>query len=148
VQQKAVLTATKNAVALSLTAIRSLGQVQDHPIYRLDLAMSLGVYIAWAEAGVPMTAATLERTTGVEEVEKVEAVDVVRAWTDRAYYETLSAGQRAQVPSHPGGSFDPESFLGVLTKVPVMCIDTAPGDITDPSCCTCLGHNTTNTCTF
>lgn len=62
--------------------------------------------------GINMSTATMTRPE----------VDLARAWKDELYYESLSVEEKASLPAHPAGSFDPDSELKSSSKSPVLCI--------------------------
>jgi len=74
-------------------------------------------------------------------LEREARVDVARAWRDAAYYEGLSAEEKALVPANPAGEFDLDVDLRSLTRAPIACYaDNTPN-------CTCLIRFHTGTCT-
>jgi mersacidin/lichenicidin family type 2 lantibiotic len=69
-------------------------------------------------------------------------VDIVRAWTDEAYYESLSEEEKALLPPNPAGELNLDVELRPLTKMPVMCLYE-----TTTYYCTCRILHNTGLCT-
>ena len=65
-------------------------------------------------------------------------IDIVRAWTDEAYYESLTEEEKARVPAHPAGELNLDVELKLLTKTPTMCLY----EITTQQCTCRILHNT------
>ena len=69
-------------------------------------------------------------------------IDIVRAWTDEAYYESLTEEEKALIPANPAGELNLNAELRSLTKTPVMCTYDHQTAI-----CTCRYLNHTAQCT-
>lgn len=68
-------------------------------------------------------------------------VDVIRAWRDELYYESLTEEERASLPAHPAGELDLATDLKSLTATPSLCFGNGTSE------CTCLIFNHTTRCT-
>lgn len=55
-------------------------------------------------------------------------LDVLRAWKDEMYYDTLSEEEQRLLPDNPAGTCDLEEEFASFAKPPTLC-NLTPGSV-------------------